>query len=31
MFLPDIGLVADMVQTKFRPNVVDQLPWFADA
>ena len=30
MFLPDIGLVADMVQTKFRPNVVDQLPWFAD-
>lgn len=30
MFLPDGGLVNDMVQTKFRPNVVDQLPWFAD-
>lgn len=30
MFLPDVGLVNDMVQTKFRPNVIDQLPWFAD-
>lgn len=30
MFLPDERLVKDMVQLKFRPNVVDQLPWFAD-
>jgi len=28
-FLPDEGLVSDVVQTKFRPTMVDQLPWFA--
>lgn len=30
LFLPDVNLVNDLVQTKFRPNVVDQMPWFAD-
>jgi hypothetical protein len=29
LFLPDKDLVAGVVQTKFRPNVVDQIPWFA--
>lgn len=28
-FLPDEGLVTDVVQTKFRPNMVDQMAWFA--
>lgn len=28
-FLPSEDLVSDIVQTKFRPNVVDQMPWFA--
>lgn len=28
-FLPSEDLVSDLVQTKFRPNVVDQMPWFA--
>lgn len=28
-FLPTEDLVSDLVQTKFRPNVVDQMPWFA--
>lgn len=30
LYVPDQNLVNDLVQTKFRPNVVDQLPWFAD-
>ena len=28
-FLPDEKLVTDVVQTKFRPVVIDQMPWFA--
>lgn len=30
LYVPDQNLVNDLVQTKFRPNVVDQMPWFAD-
>jgi len=30
LFLPDVNLVNDLVQTKFRPNVVDQIPWFSE-
>ncbi len=29
LFLPDKDLVGGVVQTKFRPNMVDQIPWFA--
>ena len=28
-FLPTEDLVSDVVQTKFRPHMVDQMPWFA--
>jgi hypothetical protein len=28
-YLPDKGLVDGMVQTKFRPDIVDQIDWFA--
>jgi hypothetical protein len=30
MFLPDGNLVAGMVDSKFRPDVLDQIPWFAE-
>ncbi|MFH0878566.1 MAG: hypothetical protein V2A34_02525 [Lentisphaerota bacterium] len=29
-YLPDDDLVQGVVDTKFRPDVVDQIPWFAD-
>ena len=29
-YLPDKDLVEGMVDTKFRPDVLDQLPWFAE-
>lgn len=29
MFLPDDDLVQGIVDTKFRPDVIDQIPWFA--
>ncbi len=29
-YLPDHDLVEGMVDTKFRPDILDQLPWFAD-
>ena len=29
-FLPDDDLVAGLVDTKFRPDVVDQIDWFAE-
>lgn len=29
-YLPDKDLVEGMVQTKFRPDIVDQIDWFAD-
>lgn len=30
LFLPDNDLVAGVIDTKFRPDVVDQVPWFAE-
>lgn len=30
VYLPDDDLVQGVVDTKFRPEVVDQIPWFAD-
>lgn len=30
IFLPDVNLVAGVIDTKFRPDVVDQIPWYAD-
>lgn len=30
LFLPDENLVQGIVDTKFRPDVVDQIPWFAE-
>lgn len=29
-YLPDNDLVEGMVDTKFRPDILDQLPWFAE-
>ncbi len=29
LFLPDKDLVAGVIDAKFRPDVVDQIPWFA--
>ena len=29
VYLPDDALAADIVDAKFRPDVVDQIPWFA--
>ena len=29
VFLPDDKLAADIVDAKFRPDVIDQVPWFA--
>lgn len=30
VYLPDDQLAADIVDAKFRPDVVDQIPWFAE-
>jgi hypothetical protein len=30
LFLPDENLVEGVVDTKFRPDVLDQIPWFAE-
>lgn len=30
LFLPDDNLVQGIVDTKFRPEIVDQIPWFAE-
>lgn len=30
LYLPDNDLVEGMIDTKFRPDVLDQLPWFSD-
>jgi hypothetical protein len=30
VYLPDDGLADSIVDTKFRPDVVDQVPWFAE-
>jgi hypothetical protein len=30
VFLPDDQLAADIVDAKFRPDVLDQVPWFAE-
>lgn len=30
LYLPDDDLVEGIVDSKFRPDVVDQIPWFAD-
>jgi hypothetical protein len=29
LFLPDVKLVDGVIDTKFRPDVVNQIPWFA--
>jgi len=30
LFLPDNDLVAGVIDTKFRPDVIDQIPWFSE-